>query len=156
ALKLSVGDSMRTEVAPFEVPWPFIPHTASAYLRGKGHLTMVLLADGNGIGSAEADAGDDWKRVAVTFNPALLAQTHQLQLVTTGTMWIDAMQVEPGSAASEYQSALPCEVSLALPKSDASEPRIQFFDEPPVVDFAVTGKTSGAILKSKVINLYSD
>src|SRR5207237_10397863 len=53
ALKLSVGDSMRTEVAPFEVPWPFIPHTASAYLRGKGHLTIALLADGKRIGSAE-------------------------------------------------------------------------------------------------------
>ena len=37
----------------------------------------------------------------------MLAETHQLQLVTTGTLWIDAMQVEPGSMATEYQSALP-------------------------------------------------
>src|SRR5205085_6614087 len=90
------------------------------------------------------------------FNPALLAQTHQLQLVTSGTIWIDAMQIEPGNAVTEYQSALSCEISLALPKSEASEPRIQFIDEPPVVDFAVTGKASGAVLKSKVFNLYGE
>ena len=156
AMKLAVADSMRTEIAPFDVPWPFIPHTASLYVRGKGHLTLVVLVDGRQIAAADIDAADQWKRVACTFNPAMLAETHQLQLVTTGTLWIDAMQVEPGSSATEYQSALPCEVSLSLPPSQTSTPRIQFIDEPAAVDFAVTGKFSGAVLKARVVNLYGD
>src|SRR5207302_830360 len=91
---------------------------------------------------------------SVTFNPSLLAQTHQLQLVSSGTIWIDAMQIEPGSAASDYQSRNRAEVSLAVSLGNASAARIQFIDEPPLIDFAVTGKASGAILKTKVINLY--
>src|SRR5206468_1321063 len=100
--------------------------------------------------------GDEWKRVSVRFSPAMLAETHQLQLVTSGTIWIDALQVEPGESATEYQSALPCEVSLAVPQSETSTPRIQFIEEPATIDFAVTGNASNAILKSKVVNLYGE
>jgi hypothetical protein len=163
ALKLSVADSMHTEVAPFSVPWPFINHTASLYVRGKGHLTMVVLADGRNIGATDCDvSGDEWKRISLKFMPAMLAETHQLQLLTSGTIWIDAMQVEPGETATDYDSAYPCEVSLTLPKSETSTPRIQFIDEPAQVTFAVTGKArpfraaGSPILKSKVINLYGE
>ncbi len=157
AMKLSVADFMRTEVAPVDIPWPFMNHTASLYVRGKGHLALVVLADGRQLGALDADVNDDdWKRLSLKFTPAMLAETHQLQLVTSGTIWIDAMQIEPGETATEYHPAMPCEVSLAVSKSETSTPRIQFIDEPATVDFAVTGKFAGAILKSKVVNLYGE
>ena len=116
-------------------------HTASLFVRGKGHLALVVLVDGRQIGAVDADVnGDQWKRVSLKFMPEMLAETHQLQLVISGTIWIDAMQVEPGETPTEYHSAMPCEVSLAVSKSETSTPRIQFIDEPATVDFAVTGR----------------
>ena len=63
---------------------------------------------------------------------------------------------------TDYDSAYPCEVSLSLPKSETSTPRIQFSDEPALITYAVTGKArpfraaGSPILKSKVITLYGE
>ena len=100
------GMPVRTEIAPFDVPWPFLPHTASVYARGKGHVSLVVMSDGRGIASGDLDVDDSWKRVAVTFTPPMLAEGNQLQIVTSGVVWIDAMQVEPGEKASDYHSAM--------------------------------------------------
>ena len=49
------------------------------------------------------------------------------------------------------------EVSLGLPRSEASAARIQFADDKPIVDFAVSGiAPDGAVLKVKVVNLYGE
>ena len=157
AQTLSVADGMRTEIAPFDMPWPFLKHTASIFIRGKGHVTIVVLADGRQIAAADADASDAWKRMAVTFAPVMLAETHQLQLVTTGTVWVDAMQVEPGESPTPYKSAMPCEVSAAaVSPGEVSAARIQFIDKPATIDFAVTGNAKDAILKAKVVDLFGD
>lgn len=141
--------------APFALPRSFEPHTVSLYLKGAGKGRLVVLGDGRETGWKDFTLqGDQFQRVAVTFNPVLMASTHQLRIEFEGQLWLDALQAEPGKEAGPYQSQYPCEAVLTMADSDASAARVVFTDEPVVVRYAVTGAAPGAELHCKLINVY--
>lgn len=138
SLKLACEQPLRFLLPPAVVPWTFTRHTASVYLRGRGSGSLVVLADGQQVAAKPFSvSGDEWDRVELAFDPTLLARQHQVVLDVTGTVWADAFQLEPGETATEYVRRP--EVSLVIPETDASVARIQFDDDPAVVDFVVTG-----------------
>jgi hypothetical protein len=137
ALKLHSRSPMFTELAPFDIPWTFQPHVLSLSARGSGTLRVIMRSGDREVAAIDvALAPEKWTRQALPFQPTLLGGIHQVQLYSNGDAWIDALQVEPGKVATAYRAG--AEVALAWPRSDVSAARIQFDDEPPLMDYAVT------------------
>lgn len=154
ALGLKCEQPLRFLLPPVAIPWTFAKHTASVYVRGHGSGSLGVLGDGSPVASQPFSVdSDDWQRVTLTFDPVLLARQHQLVLDTTGTIRADAFQLEPGKKATEYVQRP--EVSLSLPNTDASVARIQFDDDPAVVNFTVT-RGDNNVLNARVVNIYGD
>ena len=150
------GTVLRSE--PFAVLCPVVRHKACLSARGSGEWRLGVVKGGRtvaeeGLSLSESDA---WQRVEVTFEPKLGDPAYWLQIAGTGKLYMDAVQVGPGSKADPYRSAGECEVALAVPDSDASCARIQFGDEPSVVRYCVTGRMADATLKGEVVNVYGD
>ncbi len=155
ALRIAAEKGIEITTAPFLVPpWSGKEHTASLAVRGRAQGKLVALADGRTLAEAPFTATDEWQRARVSFTAALFAKAHVVRIEATGTFWVDALQVEEGRETTAYTPPAPCEVSLALPPSDASPALVQFEDEPAVVLYCVTGEAPGAVLKARVINVY--
>jgi len=155
AMSVKSADKWRLWTAPVFIGRSFEPHTASLFARGSGKLRLTAFGDGRQLASREQDLKPDaWERIPLTFNPLLLGQMHQLTIDGTGDVWLDAFQVERGSAATDFAMRQPCQVALAVPTSSASAARIQFSDEPAVIRYAVTGAPAGSVLKLKQFDLY--
>ncbi|HTL28865.1 MAG TPA: hypothetical protein VL282_06590, partial [Tepidisphaeraceae bacterium] len=148
ALKLHSTSPMFTEVTPFDIPWTFHPHVASIYARGKGALRLIVRGADRELAAANAQLKQDaWTRLVLPFQPVLLGTLYQLQFYSSGDVWIDALQVEPGKKEHDYASAMRAEVALGWPKSEVSAARIQFEDEPAIMDWAVTnGPADGHVM----------
>ena len=156
ALRIDTPVMTRNYTAPVAIPWSFMQHTASLFLRGDASGRLVIIGDGRELASQPFNVhGTDWQRVQVTFAPVFRGEIHSVRIDGKGRFWVDALQVEAGPAARPYASPMAREVALGLPESDASSARVQFEDEPAVVRFCVTGTSSG-ILKASVINVYGD
>ncbi|MDR3709809.1 MAG: hypothetical protein P4L33_16050 [Capsulimonadaceae bacterium] len=142
--------------APFDVRHGGSAYVASAYLRGDFHGQFLVLRDGQQIAQQPVNlsSADGWKRIEAPFKPAPFALRDQIALQGTGTCWLDALQVEEGDTARPYASGYPAEVSLALPSTATSCANIQFADEAPAVNYAVTGQVPGAHLVARVIDVY--
>jgi len=140
--------------APFAIQRPADLHTASVHLCGEGRVTMHVVADGKSLSwrAIELKSDSKWRRLEVPFKPALAARAHSLRLEGAGRVWIDALRVEPGGFAREYAAQGSCEVSLAV----ESPVRIQFENEPSVLQYAVTGYAEGSILKLRAVNVYGE
>ncbi|HUU09527.1 MAG TPA: hypothetical protein VM431_03200 [Phycisphaerae bacterium] len=153
ALAVRGGETVVLYGAPFAVPLCFDEHTASVFVRGTGELRLAVVSDaGWPANKGFKVSGDAWQRVEVPFKPALLARFHALRMEVKGTLWLDAFQVNRGTAATPYVPQLACEVALAV----ESPARVQFDGEPAVVRYAVTGNVPGGVLKARVVNLYGD
>lgn len=146
---------------PFPVPLSFEPHTASVFAKGDGLIKIsVRHADRKNNGQCLSvqefaiSPDNDWKRYELAFNPQLLGKYHYLEIEGAGQIWIDALQVEHGTKATEYKSEQYTEIALKLPDSATSNANIQFEDEKPELLFCVSGKAFGGILKTKVFDAY--
>jgi hypothetical protein len=126
--KVTAPGGMSLTSAPFAVPQPFDPHTASLYILGSGSGKFEVLADGKSIAFTSFDLKPEsgGQRVAVTFTPQLLAKFHAIRLSGAGEFWLDALQVNTGNGATPYTSQMHHEVQLAVD----SAARVQFDDEP--------------------------
>jgi hypothetical protein len=158
ALRLTAAEGLRVYSAPFPIIWSFATHVASLSVRGTWE-GKLLIRGGSGQILAQrplALSGDQWQRIAIPFEPVLMAPFHCLQIEGKGTLWLDGLQVEHGKQATPYASQEPLEVSLALPPSDASDGRVQFTDEPAKVAFCVTGQAPYATLRLRLIDLYGE
>ena len=158
ALRVRAAEAWRLYGEPFSVPVPMDRHTASLYARGDGTLTVSVVADGRLLGAARQalKPGPDWQRIAVSFDPGLMGKVYCVRLEGTGTAWIDAMQVANGASARPYVPQMAAEVALACPDSDAAPARVQFEGEPTELLYAVTGAPAGAVLRSRVVNVYDE
>ena len=156
ALKVDAEEATTLWGAPFAVPLAFQPHTASLYTKGSGEVTLTVLREGRHIAANRIELqGDDWQRLSVKFDPALMAQSYCLRIQGTATYWLDALQVNAGDAPLDYEMQTGCEVHLALQDSDASAARVQFEDEPAQVTFRLVGRGASAV-QAKVVNLYGE
>ena len=156
ALRIQAAQPMRLTSEPFLVKLACEKHTASLHVRGKLRLKLSVLHNGGGMAGREIDIDSPtgWTRAHVTFQPRLLGGVYALRVEGAGTFWIDGLQAAAGSEPIPYESQMPCEVALALPKSDASPARVQFDDERAAVRFQVTGTRRAATVKLKVVNAY--
>jgi hypothetical protein len=155
SLSVKSAEAWRLWTAPVFIGRSFEAHTASLYARGTGKLRLTAFGDGRQLQSAERELKPDaWERVTLTFSPVLLGQMHQLTINGEGNVWLDAFQVERGSAATDYAPQQVCEVALGLPESAASAACVQFSDEPAAFRYAVTGAPAGSVLKLKQCDLY--
>jgi hypothetical protein len=158
SLSIRSKEPWRLFCEPFTVPVPIDRHTASLYARGEGTLSVALVADGRLLAATRQTLkpGPDWQRVALPFEPDLMARVYCVRLEGTGDAWIDAMQVANGGSARPYVSQMTAEVALACPASDASVARVQFDDEPAELTYAVTGAPAGAQLLARVVDVHGD
>ncbi len=157
ALHLHSTTPMFTELPPFFIPWSFSPHVLSMSVHGTGTLRILMRGDDHEIAAQDAVVlKNAWSRNVLKFQPVLLGAIHQIQLYSNGDVWIDALQVEPGTKDTEYHSQTRAEIALGWPKSEVSAARIQFEDEPAVMDWAETdGPTDGHVMIT-VTNLYGE
>lgn len=154
-LSVRSAGNWRLWTAPVPIGRSFEPHTASLYARGSGKLRLTALGDGRQLQAAEQELKpDDWQRVSLTFTPVLLGGMHQLTIDGSGSVWLDALQVERGERATDYAPQQACEVALGLPESSASAARVQFIDEPAEIRYAVTSAPAGSVLKLRQYDLY--
>ncbi|MCY3023297.1 MAG: hypothetical protein NTW87_30330 [Planctomycetota bacterium] len=138
--------------APFAVPLAFDTHSASAYVRGEGKGKLAVVCDNRTLAQKPFELTATWQRVAVKFKPMLMARAHVLRIECTSKLWLDALQVERGGEPTEYASQAQCEVALACD----SPARVQFDDEEAAVRYCVSGYAGGAVLRSKVANVYGE
>lgn len=146
------GKTFQLYTAPFGVPLAGDVHTASLYVKGDGKGKLAVVCDGRVLAQRPFDCppGSDWRRVVVSFKPVLMARAYGLRLEGSGKLWLDALQVERGSEATDYASQARCEVALACD----SPARVHFDDEEAIVRYCVTGYAEGAVLRSKAVNVY--
>ncbi len=157
SLRLRADRRWLLRSAPFPVPWSFEQHTLSVSLRGDGQpLRLTVLGEGRACAGRTITPTSTWQRVELPFKPVLGGQVHILQLEGSGSLWLDAMQVERGGQAQAYTPQGACEVMLACPAGATGTPGVQFTDEPATVQFAVTGAPIGAVLKATITDLYGE
>lgn len=156
ALHVHGPQNFELQFAPFALPLFTTPHVASCYLKGDAHGSVAVTGDGKRVGSRAfvVSAADGWKRVQLPFTPGSYARTFILLLDggKGSDFWIDGLQVETGRAATDYRSQLGAEVALAVDE----RANIQFTDEPATIKWAVTGAPTGAVLRSRLVDLYGD
>ncbi len=93
-------------------------HVASVWLRGaasgatKGWLRVQ--AEGQLIGRVpySITPEEGWRRFEVPFAWQPGCGTYAVHLLATGSLWVDALQVEAGATASAFHPAQPCELAL--------------------------------------------
>lgn len=157
ALKL---DSNTEEIVgifsePFAANDPLKPITVSFACRGSGNFSAVLMADNksairriNFVPKQEV-----WQRISMTARLPIHRLAAVLKIQGKGKMYVDAFRVaEEGE--SEYRMSGEHEISLFLPDSDASDARIQFEDEPPLIHYYLTGRADDLTVKASVTDLY--
>jgi hypothetical protein len=126
ALKLSLGGkALNVYSAPFDVAQVLEKHVASVYVKGYGDGTLSVLRDGGGIASTkfkvrpaskkelDADKNAGWQRITVPFDPGVAGRFWALRFEANGAFYLDALQVEPGEAATPYAPQKALEVALA-------------------------------------------
>jgi len=145
------GRTAQLYSAPFAVSLAFDVHTASVFVKGEGKGRLSVVCDGRSLAQKTFElSGAEWRRVAVSFKPVLLARAYGLRIECAGKLWLDALQVEHGSEATEYASAARCEVALACD----SPARVQFDDEDAVLRYCVSGYAGGGVLRAKAVDVY--
>jgi len=148
---------IRVYSASFAVPWSFETHVLSLSLRGDWQGSLIVTGGDRPCARLPLKlSGARWQRVELVFKPVLFAPSHAMQLEGKGTLWLDGLQVEHAARARAYAPQKPMEVALTLPASDAASARVQFDDEAAKVDFAVSGKIPGAVLKTRLVTIYDD
>lgn len=157
-LKIKSEENMSLWITCFKVENILSPHVASIYAQGDWQGRLIVACDKAHLGSEKIllKPDDGWQRLKVKFNPSLIGRSYAIKLEGKGIIWLDAMQVEAGNEATEYGSSLPCEVSLACPKSDTSAVLVQFDDEKPIIKYCVSGDADNSKLKVKVVNVYGE
>ncbi|MGB9595187.1 MAG: hypothetical protein ACPL7B_02800 [Candidatus Poribacteria bacterium] len=157
-LKISSDENMSLWITCFKVENILSPHIASIYAQGDWNGRIIVACEKNHLTSEKIALKSDseWQRIKLTFLPNIIGKAYAIKLEGKGTIWLDAMQVEAGNEATEYKSSLPCEVSLACPKSDTSNILVQFDDEKPIIRYCVSGEAENSKLKVKVVNVYGD
>ncbi len=151
------GRGLRFTSAPLMILDPSQPHVFSTYVKGRGELEVSVRLNWKPRAAVQVtlDGSDQWQRVEVPFTPTLMDNQPLAAWFTVDTkpgeaIWFDAMQLEAGEKASDYKTQLQAEVQVNV----EPQHRVQFDDEPAVVQWATTGASAGATLHLRVINSY--
>lgn len=158
ALKLRAGKGAHITVAsePFCVPDPSREYTVSFSFRGSSALWAGVLSRRTPLVKEKKLAPSrEWKRCSFDFKAPEFNTGSVLIFRTRGVAEVDAFRVAP-KGETEYRSQGECELAFTLPQSDASEARVQFEDEPALLQWKISGKSQGTEVRFKVENLYRE
>lgn len=157
-LKSKGDEQVQIASAPLYLPLATQPHTFSYYIKGKPErgAVMEIAADGKPIAQRPVFGSSDgtFKRESFKFQPTIGAKFHTIRLRNLkGEIELDALMLSPGEEAQPFQRQAPAEVALT---SDWSKNHVflQGVDQEPVIQYAVAGSHPGAVLKSRIFNLY--
>lgn len=158
ALRIEAARDFHLYLGLFAPAVTFDPHHASIHVRGEGGGRLIVMAGPRRLEEVEFSASPNrWDRVGVAFLPAEGDQPHVLRVEGRGNFWIDALQVAHGMEARPYESRRAAEVALAVPAAgDGAVARVQFEDEEPKIEFAVTGDFAGGTLQARLFDLYGE
>lgn len=83
-------------------------YTLSGYIRSSGEITgHAAIYDGaNWFHGAAQTPGDEWTRITATFTATAASATVYFIAEGTGTLWLDAAQLEAGSVVNRYNLLL--------------------------------------------------
>ncbi len=162
SLKLESDKPLTIFSEPFQTADPLAKNFVSLSVKGTGDWTLTLVEScrngrANEFRREKLSLSKEWKTQTVEFKlegKSQGAKAFALKISGTGMLHIDSLQAWAGEPGRGYTSQGECEVALAYPKSEFSDERIQFCDEPPRFDYCVTGSIDGATLKLKAVNPY--
>lgn len=132
--KITAGDSGGFLITPDIRVDPTKPYVFSAYLRGKGSVTMKIITisptdpyDANWEKSEVVKLTDAWQRHSVVLKPGWNTTGKWDQRPGSGerfrgaitcwtgnSAWVDAVQFEGGEGPSAYAPSEPCSISLLV------------------------------------------
>ncbi len=131
-------------------------YTASVYVLGTGEGKLSVRGEKlKETASTPVSVYEEqgWTRFQCTFTGSTQEKLYSLCLEINGEVHLDSFQVNAGSAPIDYASEYPAEVALAPKAGPLSELRMQYEDEPTLVQWTVTGAEPGSVLKGKVVDL---
>lgn len=137
---------------PLPIPIRAGRHWASVYVKGTGRGVLRVFTPGTTLAEQNFEATNHWQRVVVPFVPLQNSRAHGLQISGEGRVWLDAFQVERGPAPTPYKSASMCEVALR----SKSPLRVQYQDEPPLIDYLVTGNSRAGLLRARLTDIFGE
>jgi len=158
SLKMQSDKEIILYSEPFQTSNPLTDNYVSFAAKGSGEWIMSVIADhGRVISNRKFRASLAWRTETLNFkidNQAMSASAFAVKITGAGTLNLDSFQAWQGKPERTYSSQNACEVALAIPKSDISDTRIQFSDQPAIITYAVTGDFARATLKLKAVNAY--
>lgn len=144
----------------FSVPETGKKYTFSFSYKGKGRakVSMIFFPEAAPV-VKYLESSDSWKRESIDFavpKECVAIQATWEVLSPGGEFFLDAFRAAP-FGNRDYRAAGACEIAFSLPESDASSARIQFTDEPPHVQWCVTGNAvKGAVIRWKITDIYGN
>ncbi|HRU70072.1 MAG TPA: hypothetical protein P5111_03245 [Kiritimatiellia bacterium] len=151
AIKSAQGFALYSE--PFQTNQPDKPHTITFMYQSDGACRVEVMDEGRSLAGKALVPSNGWQTATLNFVPPGEALCFCLRFTGSGTFRLDALRAFADSTAADLADRA-CEVALAPGRSEIAETRIQFADECAEVRFCVTGEAGGAVLKSRVADLY--
>jgi len=107
---LSASSGVGSELVQKVIIKPNAHYTISAQVQGAGGKMTVEELETQGVVSRslrvhelDTQAGDDWRRISMTFKSSPSATDAAVRLIGTGVHW-DALQLEEGNRSSAYRA----------------------------------------------------
>jgi hypothetical protein len=154
SLKIQSDAAISVYSEPFQTSDPLIKNQVSFAYKGAGDWEVSLMQDGKITNSKKFEASESWETEGLKFSVNPVARALCLKFSGNGILHLDSLRAYTGMEAHPYMPAGKAEVALAPVKSEISDTRIQFEDEPPKIKYCVTGDFEAAVLKARTTNLY--
>jgi hypothetical protein len=158
SLKISSETPIEVFSEPFQTSDPDTTNRLTFAVKGTGQWSATIIGRKGDphIRAVALAPSDRWTTATLDFQPDPTLTAYAVVFRGTGTLYLDSLTARAGTSDTEYASAGSCEVALSSGDHSIDANRIQFLDEPAVIDWCVTGDFDGATLKSKVVNAYGE
>ena len=144
---------------PFLTAYPDEPHTVEIRYRAKGAWSAQVVEDD--LWAVRARLGleptEAWRTVRFEVRPTALSHAAAVAFVGRGRLELDSFRVYVGKKPPAADPSRVAEVALsAVENRDLAGTRVQFEDDPATVRWTAFGAPQGAVLKSRVTDLYGN
>ena len=148
------GEPFAAWSEPFQTSDPYTNHVVSFRCRGTGKWSAQVLTETRAwVKSTPIPVSSAWRDFSFTFRPKDLAKAFAVKFTGSGELFLDDLRVWYGAKMPPR----PFPSALALGPSGgeiASDTRIFFADEKPVLAWAATDVPAGAVLSLSLADLY--
>ena len=148
------GEPFAVWSEPFQTSDPYTNHVVSFRCRGTGAWSAQVLTETRAwVKSTQIPVSSTWQDFSFTFRPKDLAKAFAVKFTGSGELFLDDLRVWYGAKMPPR----PFPSALALGPSGgeiASDTRIFFTDEKPVLAWAAADVPAGAVLSLLLTDLY--